>query len=118
MSVLQQTIQNRHSSKKKIEGSSINISNSFDYGHISQQPDETEKAPSIRSLGKDELEDYVLAKLKTLSSHFPDNPEIPNLVTMIKKGRRKERLNQLDNLARERRKKQQQQQQSPVPHTH
>src|SRR4051794_22556002 len=121
MSAQQQLIQKRHSSKKKIEGSSINISNNFDYGHISQKLNENEnletieKAPSVHSLGKEGLEDYVLAELKTLSSHFPDNPDISNLVSMIKKGRRKERLNQFDNLAKERRKKQNQQQ-SSVPH--
>src|SRR2546423_14931510 len=100
MSALLPPIQKRYSSKKNVEDSSNNISNSFDYGRIPRQSNENEnhetieaayRPSSIHSSGKEGLEDYVLAKLKTLSSHFSDNPEIPNLVTMIKKGRRKER---------------------------
>ncbi|RIA85112.1 hypothetical protein C1645_831288 [Glomus cerebriforme] len=112
-------------SRKKVEDTSINTSNNFDYGHIPQRPNEYEKTESIpqsiHSSGKEGLENYVLSRLRTLGSHFPDNPEIHNLVTIIKKGRRKERLNQLDNLAKERRKKQQQlqqQQQQQYPLTH
>src|SRR5687767_3301822 len=116
MSAQQRQIQNR---KKKLEDSSFDTSNSYDYD--SQQSNENEnletietyRSPPIHSLGKDELEDYVLEKLKTLGSHFPDNPELSNLVTMIKKSRRKEKLKQLDILAKKRRKRQDQQQQSP-----
>ncbi|CAB4410009.1 unnamed protein product [Rhizophagus irregularis] len=116
MSVHSQTTKKRHSSKKKVEDSSFNTSNSSNYSYISQRSNEyefqdtTEKL-SIHSSGKEGLEDYVLNKFKTLNTHYNDNPEILNMVTLLKRGRRKERLNQLDNLTRERRVKQKQQQQ-------
>src|SRR5947199_33128 len=105
MSARQRPILKRHSSKDY-------SSNNFDHGRIQQrsnengnsEPVEIAYTPSIHTLGKEGLEGYVLAKLKTLGSHFPDNPEIPNIVTIIKKDRRKEMLNEFNSLTKERRK--------------
>ncbi|CAG8533990.1 10342_t:CDS:2 [Funneliformis caledonium] len=74
---------------------------------------ETYRSPSIRTLENEELEDCVLAKFKNLGSRFPDNSDKKNLVSIVKKGKRKERLNKLNGLDKERRKKQNQQQ-SPL----
>ncbi|CAI2199856.1 2824_t:CDS:1, partial [Funneliformis geosporum] len=120
MSVQQQQSQKRYS-EKKIKDSLFGTSNSTRMSQPSNESEseneilgtiEISRSPSISTLENEGLEECALAKFKTLGSHYPDNHDITNLVTIIKKGRRKERLNKLNGLDKEQQRKKQNQQQS------